>query len=258
MSPDGTTLASAAWDRTVRLWPLARRRSRVCSKASAERQRRRLHARRQAVVSAGYDLTLRIWPLDGGTPTIVTLPAPLNAVAVAPDGEIVAAGADGQGLLPVAAGELRGEVEAAAVPVIALAVSRDGTLRSPRPASAARSPSSIASIASSRSTLVGPGLPAWSVAFLPDNRTLLTGGADRLIRRWNAVTGEHIGAVAAGRVRPIRLRLTRGDPGAQVFRACVACHTLTPDEGNRAGPDACRHLRPQDRDAARLQFLRRR
>jgi cytochrome c len=26
------------------------------------------------------------------------------------------------------------------------------------------------------------------------------------------------------------------DPGAQVFRACVACHTLAPDEGNRAGP----------------------
>ena len=22
----------------------------------------------------------------------------------------------------------------------------------------------------------------------------------------------------------------------EVFRACVACHTLTPDEGNRAGP----------------------
>jgi cytochrome c len=26
------------------------------------------------------------------------------------------------------------------------------------------------------------------------------------------------------------------DPGAQVFRACVACHTLRPDAGNRAGP----------------------
>src|SRR5262249_51634758 len=27
-----------------------------------------------------------------------------------------------------------------------------------------------------------------------------------------------------------------GDPGAEVYRACVACHTLSPDEGNRAGP----------------------
>ena len=30
----------------------------------------------------------------------------------------------------------------------------------------------------------------WSAAFLPDSRTLLTGGADRMIRRWDAVTGE--------------------------------------------------------------------
>jgi len=27
-----------------------------------------------------------------------------------------------------------------------------------------------------------------------------------------------------------------GDPGAEVFRACVACHTLKADEGPRAGP----------------------
>jgi cytochrome c len=26
------------------------------------------------------------------------------------------------------------------------------------------------------------------------------------------------------------------DRGAQMFQACVACHTLTPDQGNRAGP----------------------
>jgi cytochrome c len=27
-----------------------------------------------------------------------------------------------------------------------------------------------------------------------------------------------------------------GDRGAEVYRACVACHTLSSDEGNRAGP----------------------
>ena len=27
-----------------------------------------------------------------------------------------------------------------------------------------------------------------------------------------------------------------GDRGAEVFRACVACHTLAPDDDNRAGP----------------------
>jgi cytochrome c len=27
-----------------------------------------------------------------------------------------------------------------------------------------------------------------------------------------------------------------GDHGAEVFRACIACHALSPDDGNRAGP----------------------
>jgi cytochrome c len=84
-------------------------------------------------------------------------------------------------------------------------------------------------------TLVGPGLPVWSAAFFPDNRTLLTGGTDRMIRRWDALTGDHIGQVAmAGPGDP--LAAFGDDHGAQVFRACVACHTLRPDEGNRAGP----------------------
>jgi cytochrome c len=71
--------------------------------------------------------------------------------------------------------------------------------------------------------------------FLPDNRTLLTGGADRAIRRWNGETGEPIGATASAAPGD-PLAAYAGDPGAEVFRACVACHTLRADDGNRAGP----------------------
>ncbi len=84
---------------------------------------------------------------------------------------------------------------------------------------------SIARRASSLRTLVGPGLPVWSIAFLPDSRTLLTGGADRTIRRWDAITGEPIGAAIVG-APPDPLAAFAGDPGAEVYRACVACHTL--------------------------------
>jgi cytochrome c len=73
------------------------------------------------------------------------------------------------------------------------------------------------------------------VAFFGDNKTLLTGGTDRMVRRWDAQSGEHIGTVAmSGAVDP--LAAFAGDRGAEVYRACVACHTLSPDEGNRAGP----------------------
>jgi cytochrome c len=84
-------------------------------------------------------------------------------------------------------------------------------------------------------TLVGPGLPVWSVAFFPDNRALLTGGTDRLIRRWNATNGEPIDSVVAGAPTD-PLAAYNGDHGAEVFRACVACHALRPGEGPKAGP----------------------
>jgi len=64
---------------------------------------------------------------------------------------------------------------------------------------------------------------------------LLTGGADRMIRSWDSETGEPIGTVAIGGSED-PLAAYADDPGAQVFRACIACHTLKADEGNRAGP----------------------
>ena len=131
-------------------------------------------------------------------------------------------------------GELRGEIETAGTPIIAVAVSPDGAL-----VAAAGIRGSVAIIERGARTLartlVGPGLPVWSAVFFPDNRTLLTGGTDRMIRRWNAATGDHIGQVAMGGTDD-PLAAYADDPGAAVFRACVACHTLTPDEGNRAGP----------------------
>jgi len=64
---------------------------------------------------------------------------------------------------------------------------------------------------------------------------LLTGGADHVIRRWDSTTGEPIGAAVSGSIED-PLAAFAGEPGAQVFRACVACHTLRPGEDNRAGP----------------------
>jgi cytochrome c len=165
---------------------------------------------------------------------VISLPTPLNAIAVAPDSEIVTAGADGDVYFLSPAGQLRGHVHAGDTPVIALAISPDG-----RTIAAASIRGSVAIIdRASRQvarTLVGPGLPVWSVAFFPDNRTLLSGGADRMIRRWDAASGDPIDAITVGGPDD-PLAAFADDPGAKVFRACIACHTLKPDEGNRAGP----------------------
>jgi cytochrome c len=235
VSPDGTTLASASWDHTARLWPLAGGAPRVIAGHAQNVNGVAFAPDGRALVTAGYDATLRITPLGGeGAPVIATLPTALNTVAVAPDGEIATAGADGKVYLLSAAGELRAEIEAAQTPIIAVTVSDDGRLIA---AAGIRGSVAIIDRAARKleRTLVGPGLPVWSAAFFPDNRTLLTGGTDRMVRRWDAVTGEPIGNVVMGAPED-PLAAFAGDHGADVFRACIACHTLRADEGVRAGP----------------------
>ena len=234
VSGDGKWLASASWDHTVRLWPLAGGAPRVLEGNAQNVNGVAFTPDSLALVSAGYDATLRIWRLADGGVSVHNLPTPLNSVAVAPDGEIVAAGADGKVYFLTPQGEPRGDVQASPTPIIAVALSPDGRL-----VAAAGIRGSVAVIERKtrklERTLIGPGLPVWSVAFFPDSRTLLTGGTDRTIRRWDAVSGEPIGAVVVG-APDDPLAAYAGDPGAQVFRACVACHTLSPDEGNKAGP----------------------
>jgi cytochrome c len=234
VAPDGTMLASASWDHTARVWSLAGGAPRVFEGHQQNVNGVAFTPDGRALITAGYDATLRIWPLAGGAPAAVTLPTPLNSVVVTRDGGIATAGADGKVYFITATGELASEIEAGQSPIIELAASRDGKLIA---AAGIRGSVAIIEPATRKlvRTLVGPGLPVWSAAFLPDSHTLLTGGSDRMIRRWDALTGEPIGNVVMGAGED-PLAAYNGDPGAEVFRACVACHTLHADEGPRAGP----------------------
>ena len=235
VSPDGAMLASASWDQTVRLWPLAGGPPRVLEGHAQNVNGVAFTPDGRALVSVGYDQSVRIWPLAGGAaPTVIGLPSPLNTVAVGGNGEIAVGAGDGRVYFLAADGTRSGDVAAGPRPVIALAVSPDGAL-----AAAASIGGSVAIIdrkthALAR-TLVGPGLPVWSAAFMPDSRTLLTGGADNIIRRWNAATGEPVDSVLVETAGD-PLAAYAGDRGAEIFRACVACHTLNAEQGIRAGP----------------------
>ncbi|MCK1739593.1 c-type cytochrome [Bradyrhizobium sp. 139] len=232
VSPDGSKVASASWDHTMRLWSLADGASRAFEGHTQNVNGVAFAPDGMSLVSVGYDLALRIWRLPDGQPETVALPAPPNAVAIAPDGEILAGGADGMLRMLTPDGKPAGEVAAGSAPIVALALSDDGALI------AAAAIGGTVGIVERKSrgvlrTLVG--LPVWSVAFLHDAATLVTGGADGKIRRWNVQSGEPAGSnLFETSADP--LAVYAGDHGAEVFRACVACHTLSAKEAQRAGP----------------------
>ncbi|WP_232630488.1 c-type cytochrome [Methylobacterium sp. Leaf118] len=233
VSPDGATLASAAWDGTARLWPLGSGPARVLAGHQGNVNAVAFLPDGRPV-TGGADATVRIWSAAGDPVATATLPSALSTLAIAADGEIAAAGADATVRFLNADGAIRTAVELGPSPVIALALAPDGRRLA---AAGAGGTVSVIERASGRVsyTLVGPGLPVWSVAWRPDGQELITGGGDRLVRRWNAATGEPIGPLAMPRPAD-SLAAFHGERGAEVFRACVACHALTAEEGPRAGP----------------------
>ena len=234
ISPDDAKLASASWDHTVRIWSLVDGTHRVLEGHTQNVNGVAFTPDGKSLVSVGYDHELRIWPLAGGTPEVVTFGSPINAVAIASDGTIATGGADGKVRLFTSEGRETGEVPVGPTPIVALAISPDGTSI----AVAGIGGMVVAIDRGARrvaQTLAVPGSPVWSIAFLPDNATLVTGGADGKIRRWNVRTGEPIRPSLQAAARD-PLAIYAGDHGAEVFRACVACHTLSEKELPRAGP----------------------
>lgn len=233
-SSDGKLLASASWDGTARVTTLASGAAVVISGHRGPVNAIAFASDGRSVVTAGHDGTVRITPLDGGAARSIDVSQPVAGLAVAPDGEIIAGGADGRLIFLAADGARVAEMVAAETPIVALTLSANGKRIA---AAGIRGAVAIIDRASRRveRVLVGPGLPIWSLAFRASSDELLTGGGDSIVHRWNAATGQHLGPVVMARPSAVPARFA-DHPGAAVFRACSACHTLGPDDGNRAGP----------------------
>ena len=178
------------------------------------------------VASVGADLRLAVRDGEGALVAAADLPAQPNGMAPV-DGLLAVVFADGALRLFTPEGAIRPERFLSERPLVTVAGGA-GVV-----AAAAVDGSvwvlSLPDLAPRHRIAPGQG-PVWSLAIAGD--TLLTGGADGVIRRWSLASGAPLGTSAP----PAAEAFDDGSRGAQVWRACAVCHSLTPDGGNRAGP----------------------
>lgn len=159
----------------------------------------------------GLDGRILIWDIDkGGPPRVLQGDANKWGMALAwsPDGRILAAGRASLALWDIEKGARAGTLAGHEDFVRDLAYSRDGSLLASTGLdktvrvwniAAARELYLLAPegfVHSSTSGLVTEPIrvPLLAVAFSPDGKILATGGADRLVRLWDAETGKFIRA----------------------------------------------------------------
>ncbi len=195
-SPDGTRIASASDDATVKLWDAATGQVTATLKGHTGEVRSVVFSPNGTrIASASGDQTIKLWDAATGQET-ATLKGHTNgvtSVAFSPDGTRIASagGWDDQTVKvwDAATGQETATLKGHTGPVKSIAFSPDGT----RIASASHDePVKLWDAATGQeiATLKGHTSEGWSVAFSPDGTRIASGSDDQTVRLWDAATGQ--------------------------------------------------------------------
>ncbi len=233
-------IASASWDGTVGLWPLAGGTPGMLKGHGSGVNAVAFSGDGKWLYSAGTDGTIRQWHVAGAEPQRVILRHGfgINELLLNPGEGWLAYGAvDGvTRIIDVETGDQIADFTLDRRPILALAQSRDGSLLAvgdgegyimvidTRTWRVARD---------FRATLNGP---VWALAFSADGANIHAGGLDNAMYSWPLATlGEH-GQMTATNRSFLRNPDEMDNGERQFMRKCSICHALTPGSKRRAGP----------------------
>jgi len=231
----GTHVASASFDRQITVSPMSKGAGGpIVIESEAPVNGIAFSPDRSGLFAGAYDGSLRLINLPGGsTEKRVQVGSPINNLVLAGNEELVAVTADGKLLFFDLNLNQKGLLEIQLGPLTSLAVSPDGSVLA-----TAGLQGSVAIVERRErrkmTAIEGPGMPVWSLAFDLSGSVLYTGGADRVVRRWDGRTGRPLDPITAETTDTALPEPQHR--GAAVFRACRACHGLTAADTNRAGP----------------------